>query len=151
MRVDNSARSVGIIRFALIFYNTKICCVFSLESPHWGDSIEYTQYPVFKKKKKKKEEPHKIIPNLQPRDFFQGTQEWVRKSRGKRAISVRAIEVLLYISDLCSCSLRQSGQTVVVSAKIIYSHYCSIRIQNHFIKCIDFQSDNFQANCFRIS
>ena len=30
-------------------------------------------------------------------DFFQGTQERVRNSRGKRAISVRAIEVLLYI------------------------------------------------------
>ena len=29
--------------------------------------------------------------------FFQGTQERVRKSRGKRAISVRAIEVLLYL------------------------------------------------------
>ena len=31
------------------------------------------------------------------RIFFQGTQERVRNSRGKRAISVRAIEVLLYI------------------------------------------------------
>ena len=29
--------------------------------------------------------------------FVQGTQELVRNSRGKRAISVRAIEVLLYI------------------------------------------------------
>ena len=29
---------------------------------------------------------------------FQGTQERVRNSHGKRAISVRAIEVLLYIS-----------------------------------------------------
>ena len=29
--------------------------------------------------------------------FFQGTQEQVRNSRGKRAISVRAIEVLLYL------------------------------------------------------
>ena len=29
--------------------------------------------------------------------FFQGTQERVRNSRGKRAISVRATEVLLYI------------------------------------------------------
>ena len=33
--------------------------------------------------------------NLQLWEFFQGTQERVRKSRGKRAISVRAIEVLL--------------------------------------------------------
>ena len=32
--------------------------------------------------------------------FFLGTQERVRNSRGKRAISVRAIEVLLYIAAL---------------------------------------------------
>ena len=30
-------------------------------------------------------------------DFFLGVQERVRNSRGKRAISVRAIEVLLYV------------------------------------------------------
>ena len=29
--------------------------------------------------------------------FFQGTQERVRNSRGRRAIRVRAIEVLLYL------------------------------------------------------
>ena len=32
--------------------------------------------------------------------FFQGTEELVRNSRGKRAISVRAIEVLLYMAML---------------------------------------------------
>ena len=32
-------------------------------------------------------------------DYFLGTQERVRNSRGKRAISVRAIEVLLYMSS----------------------------------------------------
>ena len=31
-------------------------------------------------------------------DFFLGTQEQVQNSRGKRAISVRATEVLLYIA-----------------------------------------------------
>ena len=31
----------------------KVCCVFSLESPHRGDSNEYTQYTVFNIKKKK--------------------------------------------------------------------------------------------------
>ena len=30
MRVDNSARSGGIIRISLIFYNMEVCCVFSL-------------------------------------------------------------------------------------------------------------------------
>ena len=50
--------------------------MFSLESPHRGDSNEYTQYTVFNIKKKKK-----ITPNLQPTDFFLGTEERVRNSR----------------------------------------------------------------------
>ena len=36
-----------------------------------------------------------FIPNLQLWNLFQGTQERVRNNRGKRAIIVRAIEVLL--------------------------------------------------------
>ena len=31
------------------FFNVKIYCVFSLVSPHRGDSNEYTQYTVFNK------------------------------------------------------------------------------------------------------
>ena len=34
MRIDNNARSGGMIRTSLIFYNMKVYCVFSLESPH---------------------------------------------------------------------------------------------------------------------
>ena len=30
-----------------IFFNIKVCCVFSLESPHRGDSNEYTQNTIF--------------------------------------------------------------------------------------------------------
>ena len=30
----------------------KVCCVFSLESPHRGDSNKYTQYTIFNIKKK---------------------------------------------------------------------------------------------------
>ena len=37
-----------------------------------------------------------IIPNLLHWNVFVGTQERVRNSRDKQAISVRAIEVLLY-------------------------------------------------------
>ena len=37
--------------FSIIF-NMKVCCVFSLESPHGGDSNEYTQYTIFNIKKK---------------------------------------------------------------------------------------------------
>ena len=37
----------------LIFFNmVKVCCVFSSESPHRGDSNEYTQYTIFNIKKK---------------------------------------------------------------------------------------------------
>ena len=48
MRVDYRARSVGLIGiFFFIFFNMKVCCVFTLESPHRGDSNEYTQYTIF--------------------------------------------------------------------------------------------------------
>ena len=59
--------------------------MFSLESPRSGDSNEYIQYTIFNIKKRKS--PY-IIPE---------TQERARNSRGKRAISVRATEVLLYL------------------------------------------------------
>ena len=36
----------------LIFFNIKVCCVFSLESPHRGDSNECTKYTIFNIKKK---------------------------------------------------------------------------------------------------
>ena len=35
-----------------IFFNMEVCSVFSLESPHRGDSNEYTQYTIFNIKKK---------------------------------------------------------------------------------------------------
>ena len=35
-----------------IFFNMKVCCVFSLESPHRGDSNESTQYTIFSIEKK---------------------------------------------------------------------------------------------------
>ena len=80
----------------LIFLNMKVCCVFSLESPHRGDSNQYTQYTIFSMNKKN------ILnyPKSAAIGFFQGTQERVRNSRGIRAISVRATEVVLYV--VCS-------------------------------------------------
>ena len=53
MSVNNSARSGDIkgISFS-IFFDIKICCVFSLESPHRCDSNEYTQNTIFDIKKK---------------------------------------------------------------------------------------------------
>ena len=35
-----------------LFFNMKICCVFSIESPHRDDSNEYTQYTTFNINKK---------------------------------------------------------------------------------------------------
>ena len=35
-----------------VFFYMKVCCVFSLESPHRGDSNEFTQYTIFNIKKK---------------------------------------------------------------------------------------------------
>ena len=70
----------------------KVYCMFSLESPHRGDSNEYTQYTFFSMKKKNTLN----YPKSAVMGFFQGTQKQVQNSRGKRAISVRAVEVLLY-------------------------------------------------------
>ena len=71
--------------------------MFSLELPHRGDSNDYTQYTIFDIKKKKK-----IALNYHKTAVmrvFQATQARVRNSHGKRAISVRATEVLLYFSN----------------------------------------------------
>ena len=94
MSVNQSASSGGHNRNIFsIFFRMMVYCVFSLESPHRGDSNEYTQNTIFNIKKE-------LILNCTKSaamGFLHGTQERVRDSRGKRAISVRATEVLLYI------------------------------------------------------
>ena len=75
-----------------IFFNMKVFCVFSLESPHRGDSNEYTQYTIFNVENKI---TLNYLKSAAKRFLFQRTQERVRNSHGKRAISVRATEVLL--------------------------------------------------------
>ena len=72
--------------------------MFSLELPHRGDSNEYTQYTIFNIKKK----IALNYPKSAAMRFLRGTQERVQNSRGKRAISVRAIEVLLYFDIFLS-------------------------------------------------
>ena len=68
-----------------------VYCVYSLESPHRGDSNEYTQCTVFNIKR--------VIDlnylKSAAMGFFLGTHARVRNSHGKRAISVRVIEGLL--------------------------------------------------------
>ena len=75
----------------------KACCVLLLESPHRGDSNEYTQHAIIDIRKKITLNYPKYDPVCSYGIFFSlGTQERARDSHGKRAIGVRAIEVQLY-------------------------------------------------------
>ena len=76
-----------------IFLNVKVLCVFSLKSSHRGDSKEYTQYNIFNIRKNTTLNYFKFAYGI----LFQGIQGGVRNICGKRAISVQAIEGLLYI------------------------------------------------------
>ena len=71
----------------------------SLELPQRGDSNEYTQYTFLNVKKKIRLNYH-ISATM---GSVQRDQERVRNSRGKRSISVRDIEVLLYktVNHIC--------------------------------------------------
>ena len=53
MSVNDGARSRGIKKDIFpIFFNVNKCCVFSLESPHRGDSNENIQHTIINIKKK---------------------------------------------------------------------------------------------------
>ena len=80
-----------------IFLYMKVYCVFSLESPQRGDSNEYTQYTIPRYKEQITLNYPKYNNVSRNGTFSLGTQEGVQNSRGKRAISVQAMEVLLYI------------------------------------------------------
>ena len=67
--------------------------MFLLESPHRGDSNEYTQHAIINIKKKITLNYPKYYTVCSYGIFSLGTRERVRDSRGKRAI-----EVLLYFS-----------------------------------------------------
>ena len=52
MSVTHSAMSGGIIGIQFRFsFNMKVCWLFSLESPHCGNSNKNTQYTIFNLKK----------------------------------------------------------------------------------------------------
>ena len=61
-----------------IFFNMKVCCVFSLESPHRGDSNEYTQNTIFNIKKKiPLNYPKSVAIRFFPRDSrMRSKQPW---------------------------------------------------------------------------
>ena len=49
----NQRQDIGYNRDIFsIFFNMKVCCVFSLESAHRGDSNEYTQHTMINIKRK---------------------------------------------------------------------------------------------------
>ena len=77
-----------------ILFNMMVFCVFSLESPHPGDSNEYIQHTIFNITKKANRP--KLSQICSYGFLLQVTQERVGNNHGKRAISVRATEVLLY-------------------------------------------------------
>ena len=69
--------------------------MFSLESPHRGASNEYTKHTIIAIKMKTTRNYPKYNTVCNYVFFLSGTQDRVRDSRCKRAISVRATEVLL--------------------------------------------------------
>ena len=96
MSVNRNARSEDITgMFFSIFFNMNVCCVLPLESPNRGDSNENTQHTIINVKIALNYPVYNYICSYH--GVFLGTQERVRDSRGKRAIGVRATEVLLYI------------------------------------------------------
>ena len=66
--------------------------MFSLKSPHRGDSNDSIQHTIFNMNKKNTLN----YPKSAAMGFFPRDSKMSSSSRGKRAISVRAIEVLLY-------------------------------------------------------
>ena len=59
MNVNHSTRPGVIIGLSFRIFNMKVCCVISLESPHRGNSNEFTQHTIISIKRKSSE----LIPN----------------------------------------------------------------------------------------
>ena len=97
-RSSDSSRK-QIFREIFLFYREIVCCVYSLESPHRGDSNEYTQHTTYnycvENRKKKSLNYRHLLPDgtiinplwlepLMSRTIFYGPKD------------VRAIEIRLY-------------------------------------------------------
>ena len=56
-----------IFREIFLFYHGIVCCVYSLESPHRGDSNEYTQHTIIVNEIKKNPLNYRfLLPDLAP-------------------------------------------------------------------------------------
>ena len=90
----------------------KVCCVFSLESRHRGDSNEYTQYTIFNVK----ENNRKLFQICSYGLLSQGTQERIRKSRGNEPSVFEPLKfycILLYNKDCEQPACVQSSVNVL--------------------------------------
>ena len=76
-----------------ILFNMKVCCVFSLESPHRGHSNEYIQYTIFNIKLN-------IILNY-PKSAAMGFCSKGNKNEFETAVVKEPLKVY------CSCVLRK--------------------------------------------
>ena len=101
-----------------VFFNIKVVCVFSLESPHRGDSNKYTQYTIFNSKK----EIDLNYLKSAAMGFFPRDSSTSSNSHGKRATSVRVIEVLLYNMRIIENYL----QNMVFSKWYLYICTCTL-------------------------
>ena len=77
------------------FSNMKVWCVFSLESPHQGDSNKNTQHTIVNIKKEITQNYPEYNNVCSYGIFLLGTQEQAGNSHGKGATSVLATKVLL--------------------------------------------------------
>ena len=77
------------------FLDMKVCCVFLLESPHRGDSNEYTQYTIFSIKK----ENHPKLSQICSYEIFQRTQEQVETAVVSEPSVFKPLKVYLLFLD----------------------------------------------------
>ena len=63
------------------FFSMKVYCVFSLESPHRGDSNEYTHYTISQCKKENRPKLSQIIPNCDYGIYSKGPKKELKQPR----------------------------------------------------------------------
>ena len=67
LRNSSDSSRKQIFRDFFSFYHEIVCCVYSLESPHRGDSNENTQHTILRRKSKKKSLNYRhLLPDLVP-------------------------------------------------------------------------------------
>ena len=67
LRNSSASSRKQMFREIFLFYHEIVCCVYSLESPHRGDSNEYTQHTTIVKEIKKKSLNYRyLLPDLAP-------------------------------------------------------------------------------------